>query len=43
MTRSRAARPLDVFPNGTRVGQHCREPGGAIDFKYAEEWLWRVE
>lgn len=43
MARSRAMRRLDVFPNGKRVGQHCREPGGAIGFKYADEWLGRVE
>lgn len=39
MARSRATPPLDVFLNGKRVGQLRREPGGAIDFKYADEWL----
>ena len=38
-SRSRATRPLDVFLNGKRVGQLRREPGGAIDFRYADEWL----
>ena len=42
MARSRATRPLDVFLNGKRVGQLRREVSGAIDFRYADEWLgWK--
>ena len=31
--------PLNVFLNGRLVGRLHREAGGAIDFRYAAEWL----
>jgi serine/threonine-protein kinase HipA len=31
--------PLDVYLNGRLVGRLRREAGGAIDFRYAEDWL----
>lgn len=31
--------PLNVFLNGRHVGVLRREPSGAIDFRYAREWL----
>lgn len=42
MASRRAHRPLNVFLNGRRVGVIQRESTGAIDFRYAREWLdWR--
>ncbi len=37
--RRRTHVPLDVFLNGRLVGRLRREPGGAIDFRYADDWL----
>jgi serine/threonine-protein kinase HipA len=37
--RRRTHIPLDVLLNGRLVGRLRREAGGAIDFRYAEEWL----
>ncbi len=31
--------PLCVFMNGRRVGTLARAANGAIDFRYAEDWL----
>jgi len=39
MPRKRTRIPLDVWLNGRLVGQLRRAPSGAIDFRYAEEWL----
>jgi serine/threonine-protein kinase HipA len=39
MPRPRTRIPLDVYLNGRLVGQLRRDAGGAIDFKYAREWL----
>lgn len=39
MARSRTRIPLNVFLNGRLVGQLRRETDGAIDFRYAADWL----
>ncbi|RWD34912.1 MAG: type II toxin-antitoxin system HipA family toxin, partial [Mesorhizobium sp.] len=39
MGRPRAHAPLNVFLNGRLVGVLRREATGAVDFKYADEWL----
>jgi len=39
MVRQRTGTPLDVFQNGRLVGQLKRETSGAIEFKYATDWL----
>lgn len=39
MIRQRTRVPLDVFQNGRLVGQLKRETSGAIEFKYATDWL----
>lgn len=39
MARPRTRKPLNVLLNGRLVGQLRRESDGAIDFKYATEWL----
>ncbi len=39
MARSRSRIPLNVFLNGRLVGQLRRETDGAIDFRYAADWL----
>ncbi|MGY2046579.1 type II toxin-antitoxin system HipA family toxin [Methylobacterium sp. JK268] len=39
MARRRAHRPLSVLANGRRVGTLRREATGAVDFRYAPEWL----
>lgn len=42
MARGRTHPPLNVFLNGRLVGVLNREPSGAIDFRYHEDWLgWR--
>lgn len=37
--RRRTHVPLDVLLNGRLVGRLRREPGGAVDFRYAGDWL----
>ena len=37
--RPRTRIPLDLFVNARRAGQLRREASGAIDFRYAAEWL----
>ena len=39
MARRKARQPLNVFLNGRLTGLLRREPSGAIDFRYAREWL----
>lgn len=39
MARKRARPPLNVFLNARLVGQLQREASGAIQFRYADEWL----
>lgn len=39
MARRPAHVPLNVFLNGRLVGVLRREPAGAVDFRYAPEWL----
>lgn len=39
MPRKRRHAPLDVLLNGRLVGQLTKAPSGAIDFRYAREWL----
>jgi serine/threonine-protein kinase HipA len=39
MARRHTHEPLNVFLNARLVGQLRREPSGAIDFRYAAEWL----
>jgi len=39
MARRRAYAPLNVFLNGRLVGVLRRESTGAIDFRYARDWL----
>ncbi|WP_405236111.1 type II toxin-antitoxin system HipA family toxin [Lentisalinibacter orientalis] len=39
MPRKRSRVPLGVWLNGRLVGQLRRAPSGAIDFRYAGEWL----
>lgn len=39
MARRRARAPLDVFLNARHVGVLRREATGAIDFRYAPDWL----
>jgi serine/threonine-protein kinase HipA len=39
MARRRTRIPLNVYLNGKLVGQLSREGSGAIDFRYAQEWL----
>ena len=39
MPRKSARVPLEVWLNGRRVGQLRRATSGAIDFRYAPEWL----
>lgn len=39
MARPRTRIPLNVYLNGRLVGQLRRETDGAIDFRYAREWL----
>ncbi len=39
MARLKTRVPLNVLMNGRQVGQLRRETSGAIDFKYAAEWL----
>lgn len=39
MARKPTNVPLYVYLNGRLVGQFRREPTGAVDLKYAAEWL----
>jgi hypothetical protein len=39
MARKGARTPLAVYLNGRRVGRFRRERTGAVDFRYAQEWL----
>ena len=39
MVRKGARAPLAVYLNGRRVGTFRRERTGAVDFRYAQEWL----
>jgi serine/threonine-protein kinase HipA len=39
MARPKANTPLHVFVNGRRAGTLSREASGAIDFRYAPDWL----
>jgi serine/threonine-protein kinase HipA len=39
MARKPAHAPLDVYLNGRLIGRLRREPSGAVEFRYAAEWL----
>jgi serine/threonine-protein kinase HipA len=39
MVRKSIHAPLDVYLNGKLVGRLRREPSGAVEFRYAAEWL----
>ena len=39
MARKPAHVPLNVYLNGRLLGRFRREPSGAVEFKYAAEWL----
>lgn len=39
MARRRVRIPLDVYLNGKQVGQLRREASGAVNFRYAVDWL----
>ena len=41
MARPRKHPPLRVYQNNRLVGHLLREPGGAIEFRYDEQWLSR--
>ena len=39
MARARRHPPLRVYQNDQLVGHLLKESGGAIEFRYAQEWL----
>jgi serine/threonine-protein kinase HipA len=43
MARPRTHIPLDVYQNGSLVGHLSKSTSGAIDFKYAADWLHSKE
>lgn len=41
MARSKTHQRLSIFQNGEIVGYLSKEPSGAVEFIYADEWLSR--